>query len=64
MQCRSSLFSHYFHYVLLCQNFGFCTAKMVTEPSQDLIAECQLYGHQVPALSALPSFPEYPTSTV
>ncbi|XP_040534771.1 alpha-2-HS-glycoprotein [Gallus gallus] len=27
-------------------NFGFCTAKMVTEPSQDLIAECQLYGHQ------------------
>ncbi|XP_015727420.1 alpha-2-HS-glycoprotein [Coturnix japonica] len=26
--------------------FGFCTATTVTEPSQDLTAECQLYGHQ------------------
>ncbi|KFZ66890.1 Alpha-2-HS-glycoprotein [Podiceps cristatus] len=29
-------------------NFGFCTATMVTHPSQDLRVDCQLYGHQVP----------------
>ncbi|KFQ90308.1 Alpha-2-HS-glycoprotein [Phoenicopterus ruber ruber] len=29
-------------------NFGFCTATMVTRPSQDLKVDCQLYGHQVP----------------
>ncbi|KAF1645383.1 Alpha-2-HS-glycoprotein, partial [Aptenodytes patagonicus] len=29
-------------------NFGFCTAKMLTRPSQDLRVDCQLYGHQVP----------------
>ncbi|NWZ49778.1 FETUA protein, partial [Haliaeetus albicilla] len=29
-------------------NFGFCTATMVTQPSQDLTVDCQLYGHQVP----------------
>ncbi|KAM9279421.1 alpha-2-HS-glycoprotein [Morus bassanus] len=27
-------------------NFGFCTAVMVTRPSQDLRVDCQLYGHQ------------------
>ncbi|XP_009694340.1 PREDICTED: alpha-2-HS-glycoprotein [Cariama cristata] len=27
-------------------NFGFCTATMVTGPSQDLRVDCQLYGHQ------------------
>ncbi|XP_010008947.1 PREDICTED: alpha-2-HS-glycoprotein [Nestor notabilis] len=27
-------------------NFGFCTATMVTRPSQDLKVDCQLYGHQ------------------
>ncbi|XP_052660864.1 alpha-2-HS-glycoprotein [Harpia harpyja] len=27
-------------------NFGFCTATMVTQPSQDLRVDCQLYGHQ------------------
>ncbi|KAM6326271.1 alpha-2-HS-glycoprotein [Podargus strigoides] len=27
-------------------NFGFCTATMVTRPSQDLRADCKLYGHQ------------------
>ncbi|NWU62713.1 FETUA protein, partial [Pterocles burchelli] len=27
-------------------NFGFCTATMVTRPSQDLRVDCQLYGHQ------------------
>ncbi|KAM6122586.1 alpha-2-HS-glycoprotein [Pterocles gutturalis] len=27
-------------------NFGFCTATMVTRPSQDLSVDCQLYGHQ------------------
>ncbi|XP_009286335.1 alpha-2-HS-glycoprotein [Aptenodytes patagonicus] len=27
-------------------NFGFCTAKMLTRPSQDLRVDCQLYGHQ------------------
>ncbi|XP_010153026.1 PREDICTED: alpha-2-HS-glycoprotein [Eurypyga helias] len=27
-------------------NFGFCTATMVTKPSQDLKVDCQLYGHQ------------------
>ncbi|NWT12446.1 FETUA protein, partial [Vireo altiloquus] len=30
-------------------NFGFCTAVMVKQPSQDLQVDCQLYGHQVPA---------------
>ncbi|NXC12321.1 FETUA protein, partial [Corythaeola cristata] len=29
-------------------NFGFCTATQVTQPSQDLRVDCQLYGHQVP----------------
>ncbi|NXC65944.1 FETUA protein, partial [Anhinga anhinga] len=29
-------------------NFGFCTAVMITHPSQDLRVDCQLYGHQVP----------------
>ncbi|NXL92080.1 FETUA protein, partial [Alectura lathami] len=38
-------------------NFGFCTATVVTRPSQDLQVDCQLYGHQVPALRTLPSFP-------
>ncbi|NXJ75346.1 FETUA protein, partial [Trogon melanurus] len=28
-------------------NFGFCTATMVKQPSQDLEVDCQLYGHQV-----------------
>ncbi|KAM6304890.1 alpha-2-HS-glycoprotein [Aegotheles albertisi] len=27
-------------------NFGFCTATMVTRPSQDLTVDCKLYGHQ------------------
>ncbi|NXC50444.1 FETUA protein, partial [Penelope pileata] len=27
-------------------NFGFCTASIVTSPSQELQADCQLYGHQ------------------
>ncbi|XP_009991343.1 PREDICTED: alpha-2-HS-glycoprotein [Tauraco erythrolophus] len=27
-------------------NFGFCTATKVTQPSQDLRVDCQLYGHQ------------------
>ncbi|XP_074955300.1 alpha-2-HS-glycoprotein [Phalacrocorax aristotelis] len=27
-------------------NFGFCTAVMITRPSQDLRVDCQLYGHQ------------------
>ncbi|XP_075013384.1 alpha-2-HS-glycoprotein [Calonectris borealis] len=27
-------------------NFGFCTATMVTSPSQALRVDCQLYGHQ------------------
>ncbi|KAM6388816.1 alpha-2-HS-glycoprotein [Pluvialis apricaria] len=27
-------------------NFGFCTARRVTRPSQDLRVDCQLYGHQ------------------
>ncbi|XP_059678763.1 alpha-2-HS-glycoprotein [Gavia stellata] len=27
-------------------NFGFCTATMITRPSQDLRVDCQLYGHQ------------------
>ncbi|NXN77798.1 FETUA protein, partial [Bombycilla garrulus] len=30
-------------------NFGFCTAALVKQPSQDLQVDCQLYGHQVPA---------------
>ncbi|KFO14946.1 Alpha-2-HS-glycoprotein [Balearica regulorum gibbericeps] len=29
-------------------NFGFCTATMATQPSQNLQVDCQLYGHQVP----------------
>ncbi|XP_054691704.1 alpha-2-HS-glycoprotein isoform X1 [Grus americana] len=27
-------------------NFGFCTATMATQPSQNLQVDCQLYGHQ------------------
>lgn len=34
--------------VLLCQNFGFCTATKVIMPSKELQVNCQLYGHQVP----------------
>ncbi|NWV60239.1 FETUA protein, partial [Malurus elegans] len=30
-------------------NFGFCTASMLKEPTQNLEVNCQLYGHQVPA---------------
>ncbi|NXK48156.1 FETUA protein, partial [Chauna torquata] len=40
-------------------NFGFCTATMVRDLSQDVRVDCQLYGHQVPALWILPSFPEH-----
>ncbi|XP_009940099.2 alpha-2-HS-glycoprotein [Opisthocomus hoazin] len=41
------------HNVEACQllpddqsNFGFCTAAMVTSPSEDFTVDCQLYGHQ------------------
>ncbi|XP_008936503.1 PREDICTED: alpha-2-HS-glycoprotein [Merops nubicus] len=35
-------------------NFGFCTATMVTRPSQDLTVNCKLYGHQPGVTYSLP----------